>query len=247
MLVRGFVDAVMMRVQLALAFHGLGYLPPHDYWCLLTSLPLRFATTAETIPASVPYLHAPPALLEHWRTRLPDDGSKVGLGWASDPRPDQLDSHAIDRRRSLHASAFLPLLPIPGVTFVSLQKGDTTRPQIAELPPALRPFDLMGEVRDFADTAAIINSLDLAIAADTSVAHLAGGLGRPVWILSRFDGRWRWLRDRDDSPWYPTARLFRQTQPGHWDDVIQRIAQALQAAAAAQATTLVAPGTAHAI
>ncbi|SIT47108.1 TPR repeat-containing protein (fragment) [Paraburkholderia ribeironis] len=152
----------------------------------------------------------------------------VFLVWAGDPRPGQAGANVIDSRRSLRASAYLPLLRVPGIIFVSLQMGDTSRPEINELPPELQPLDLMGQVQDFADTAAIIECLDLVITVDTSVAHLAGALGKPVWILSRFDGCWRWLHNRDDSPWYPTARLFRQTQPGDWDDVIGRVTRALQ-------------------
>ncbi len=116
-----------------------------------------------------------------------------------------------------------PLLEKPGFSFVSLQKGAPAA-QIGDL--AL--FDAMDEVEDFADTAALCANLDLVISVDTSVAHLAGALGTPVWILSRHDGCWRWLLDRDDSPWYPTARLFRQTTPGDWDEVVARVAEALK-------------------
>jgi len=112
---------------------------------------------------------------------------------------------------------------LPGFSFVSVQKGGPAA-QIGDLPV----FDAMDEVGDFADTAALCAALDLVISVDTSVAHLAGALGRPVWILSRHDGCWRWLRDRDDSPWYPTARLFRQTKPGDWDGVVARVAEALE-------------------
>jgi ADP-heptose:LPS heptosyltransferase len=120
------------------------------------------------------------------------------------------------------------VLQAPDVTFVSLQLGETTRPQLDAIPAALRPFDPMNGVADFADTAAIIRCLDLVIAVDTSTAHLAGALNRPVWILSRFDACWRWLRDRDDTPWYPSARLFRQSRAGDWDDVMLRVSDALK-------------------
>ncbi|WP_322085246.1 glycosyltransferase family 9 protein [Burkholderia sp. BCC1999] len=194
----------------------------------IMSLPLRCGTTLDTIPAVVPYLHVPAPLVEHWRSSIPEGGLKVGLVWAGDPRPDQAQAHATDRRRSLPASAYLPLLQMPGVSFVSLQKGETTRRQIDTIPSSLRPVDPMEHVRDFADTAAIIAHLDLVITVDTSVAHVAGALGKPVWILSRFDGCWRWLADRDDSPWYPQARLFRQSEPGQWSDVVERVAGALE-------------------
>ncbi|WP_321876440.1 tetratricopeptide repeat protein [Paraburkholderia bannensis] len=202
----------------------------HDYWCFTMSLPLRFGTTVATIPANVPYLRATQKDVERWKARLPAGGLTVGLVWAGDPRPDHADSRvsAADRRRSMTASAYLPLLNVPGIAFVSLQKGATTQAQIDDLPPALRPLDLMNDVRDFADTAAIIENLDLVITVDTSIAHLAGALGKTVWMLSRFDGCWRWLRERDDTLWYPQARLFRQTRPGDWDEVIARVALELR-------------------
>ncbi|MFP3556549.1 tetratricopeptide repeat protein [Paraburkholderia sp. SIMBA_049] len=203
-------------------------IPAHDYWCFMMSLPWRFNTTVDTIPADVPYLHAPADRLLTWRERLPSEGFKVGLVWAGNPRPDMPGANAVDRRRSLDARAFLPLLEVPGLKFVSLQLGDATRPQLDSIPHEIRPLDLMGDVRDFADTAAIIECLDLVISVDTSTAHVAGALNKPVWILSRYDACWRWLRERDDSPWYPSVRLFRQTTPGDWGDVIERVAIALK-------------------
>ncbi|MCO4877577.1 tetratricopeptide repeat-containing glycosyltransferase family protein [Paraburkholderia caribensis] len=202
-------------------------IPAHDTWCFMLSLPMLFGTTVDTIPTPMPYLRAPAALAQHWRSRLPEGGFKVGLVWAGDPRPHDPSSNAIDQRRSLTALSYLPLLRVPGVTFVSLQKGAATRPQIDDLPAAFRPFDPMDDVQDFADTAGIVENLDLVITVDTSMAHLAGALNTPVWILSRYDACWRWFRDRDDSPWYPTARLFRQTSPGDWDSVVERVAQTL--------------------
>jgi len=209
---------------------GKSTIPGHDFWCLMLSLPMHAGTTLETIPGRTPYLRAPAHLTREWRARLPAGGFKVGLVWAGDPRAHDRGAHAIDQRRSLPARAYLPLLRVAqstDVRFVSLQKGAASQPQIDDLPADLRPFDPMGDVRDFADTAAIVESLDLVIAVDTSVAHLAGALDKPVWILSRHDGCWRWLRDRDDSPWYPRARLFRQTEPGDWATVIDRVARAL--------------------
>ncbi len=205
-------------------------IPGHDYWSLMLSLPIHCGTTVETIPARTPYLRAPANLTRAWRARLPEHGFKVGLVWSGDPRTHDRGSNAIDKRRSVQAQAFLPLLELAdaaNVTFVSLQKGPASQPQIEALPQHLRPFDLMHDVRDFADTAAIIECLDLVISVDTSVAHLAGALNKPVWIFSRHDGCWRWLRERDDTPWYPAARLFRQTVPGNWADVIDRVGRAL--------------------
>jgi ADP-heptose:LPS heptosyltransferase len=118
------------------------------------------------------------------------------------------------------------------VTFVSLQLGEATRPQIAGLPAELRPCDPMDGVRDFADTAAIVANLDLVITVDTSMAHLAGALGKPVWVLSRYAACWRWFKDRDDSPWYPTARIFRQTKRDAWGDVLRQVGHSLAALAA---------------
>ncbi|WP_242681720.1 tetratricopeptide repeat protein, partial [Paraburkholderia hospita] len=201
--------------------------PPHDYWCLTMSLPHRMGTTLDSIPSSVPYLSVPPDCQSRWKGRLPE-GPKVGLVWAGDPRPNQPSANEVDGRRSLDARAYLPLLRVPGITFISLQKGTTTQPQIDTLPPELRPFDPMHEVQDFADTAAIIKQLDLVITVDTSIAHLAGALNKPTWILSRYDGCWRWLHDRDDTPWYPRTRLFHQTQPGDWEEVIERVRIALE-------------------
>ncbi|MFX1766305.1 tetratricopeptide repeat-containing glycosyltransferase family protein [Paraburkholderia sp. A1RI-2L] len=209
---------------------GKTTIPGHDYWCLMLSLPMHCGTTMETIPARTPYLHASADLTRAWRARLPAHGFKVGLVWSGDPRTHDRGSNAIDKRRSVPAQAFLPLLELAGatdVTFVSLQKGADSQSQIEDLPRPLRPFDPMHEVRDFADTAAIVECLDLVISVDTSVAHLAGALDKPVWILSRHDGCWRWLRDRDDSPWYPCARLFRQTEPGNWAGVIDCVGRAL--------------------
>jgi hypothetical protein len=122
---------------------------------------------------------------------------------------------------------FAPLAQVPGVVFVSLQKGEPAE-QALTPPAGLHLLDWTADLQEFADTAALIECLDLVISVDTSVAHLAGALGKPVWLLNRFDNCWRWLRDRTDSPWYPTMRLFRQSQPGDWDTVIQQMALALE-------------------
>ncbi|MBN3818032.1 tetratricopeptide repeat protein [Paraburkholderia sp. Se-20369] len=206
----------------------------YDYWCMSMSLPFRFGTTLDTIPASLPYVGIPENCRRRWkqrlRQRLPSGQPRVGLVWAGSPRPTDAVLNATDRRRSIHLGALLPILQIPGITFVSLQKGDDARSQLHALPPELRPVDLMNEVEDFVDTGAIIQNLDLVVTVDTSVAHLTGALNIPVWILSRYDGCWRWLLDRDDSPWYPgVVRLFRQERIGDWDAVVARIAAELRA------------------
>jgi hypothetical protein len=203
-----------------------------DYHCPLMSLPLAVGTTLETIPARTPYLSAAPARTAAWSTRLTAvTGLKVGLVWAGDPRPHDPASSAIDRRRSIALERLAPLLAEPGVSFFSLQKGSPAG-QLADIPAELRPLACMDEAGDFADTAALISNLDLVITVDTAVAHLAGALGKPVWILSRFAGCWRWLLERDDSPWYPTARLFRQAEPGDWGPVIAKVATRLAEVAA---------------
>jgi Flp pilus assembly protein TadD len=202
-------------------------LPPFDRHCPLLSLPLACGTRLDTIPSNGPYLAADPAAREAWRQRLAADGPelKVGLVWSGNPRADMPELAAIDRRRSIAVDLLAPLATCPGVRFYSLQKqGDPA-------PPGLGLVDAMAEMRDFADTAALVANLDLVISVDTAVAHLAGALGRPVWLLNRFDNCWRWLAGRDDSPWYPTLRLFRQSRPGDWTDVIARVGQALAARA----------------
>ncbi|MDA8231380.1 MAG: tetratricopeptide repeat protein [Magnetospirillum sp.] len=192
----------------------------------LMSLPHAFGTDLDTIPANIPYLFAEPAATKAWGERLAAlPGLKAGLVWAG--RSQAADAYRFDRRRSLRLEQFAPLAEIDGITFVSLQTGDAA--EQATAPPAgLRLVDWMDEVTDFADTAALVANLDLVISVDTSVVHLAGALGKPVWILSRFDGCWRWLENRDDSPWYPTARLFRQPAPGQWEPALLTVADALR-------------------
>ncbi|MDR3515504.1 MAG: tetratricopeptide repeat-containing glycosyltransferase family protein [Azospirillaceae bacterium] len=201
--------------------------PPFDRHRALMSLPLLFGTDLADIPATVPYLRADATAVTAWRARLASlPGRKVGLVWAGDPRPHNPHAHLIDSRRSLHLDQFAPLAVVPGVTWVSLQKGAAAAQARAASVP-LPVLDWMDEIGDFADTAALVTALDLVITADTAVAHLAGALGKPVWILSRFDGCWRWLQDRDDTPWYPTARLFRQQRAGDWTSVLNRVRDAL--------------------
>jgi tetratricopeptide (TPR) repeat protein len=197
-------------------------LPDFDTHCPLLSLPHVFATRTDTIPAGGPYLRANPAEVANWRMKLPaSDGSlRVGLVWAGSAHVDDAGAHLIDQRRSLKFTDFAPLLDLPNVHFVSLQKHEAER---ITNPMENRVLDLMSAVTDFADTAALVANLDLVISVDTSVAHLAGGLGKPVWLLSRFDGCWRWLQNREDSPWYSNMRIYRQTCPHEWGPVVQRI------------------------
>lgn len=202
--------------------------PPFDFHCPMLSLPLAHATSLETIPAQVPYLHADPAATDQWRNRLSGlPGFHVGLCWAGQSRDHLPAANEIDRRRSISLALYGPLASIPGVRFVSLQKGQPAT-QTATPPPGMTIHDWTRDLTDFAETAALIAALDLVISVDTSVAHLAGALGKPVWILNRFDMCWRWLTGRTDLPWYPTARLFNQPQPGGWDRVMAEVETALR-------------------
>ncbi len=191
-------------------------IPAHDLHCSVMSLPRLFRTSLETIPNCVPYLHADPALVPAWRDRLGGHpGRKIGLAWQGNP------DYLYDLIRSVPPACLAGLDGARDATFVSLQ---VPRPAA---PPPLPMLDLTAGLADLADTAALIGALDLVISVDTSVAHLAGALGRPVWLLNRFNTDWRWLRDRDDSPWYPTMRIFRQAAPGDWDGVIRAVRAAL--------------------
>jgi tetratricopeptide (TPR) repeat protein len=210
-------------------------LPAFDCHCPLMSLPLACKTTLATIPARVPYLQADAAARAAWLRRLEDGRLRVGLVWAGDPRPHLPAAAVIDRRRSLPLSVLAPLGTVAGVRLISLQKGSAAA---EPRPPGLDLFDPTAELGDFADTAALVAALDLVISADTAVAHLAGALGRPVWLLSRFDGCWRWLLERDDSPWYPTLRLFRQASPGDWSGVVAALTAALRERAASNLALL---------
>jgi FkbM family methyltransferase len=195
--------------------------PPFDTHLALLSLPLRTGTTLESIPADIPYLAPPPELAERWSARLaPLPGKKVGLVWSGS------DIYSAQKTRSVSLKQLAPLFAVGGINWVSLQKGSGAG-QIAGEGLTDRIADLMDEAEDFADTAAIIARLDLVISVDTAVLHLAGALGKPAWMLNRFDTDWRWLVGREDSPWYPTIRIFRQTALGDWDSVISRMAQAL--------------------
>lgn len=201
-------------------FHQADQIPHFHTHTPLLSLPKIFGTTLENIPCDVPYIHSDSSLVGTWLKRLQDvKGLRVGLVWSGSP------SHGNDRNRSLSLSALAPLAAIPGVSFVSVQKGPAAS-QVADSPfPILHLGD---EIQDFADTAAILANLDLLITVDTSVAHLGGAMCIPTWILLPFVPDWRWLLDREDSPWYPTVRLFRQKTMGNWQEVIGRVTEALR-------------------
>jgi Flp pilus assembly protein TadD len=201
-------------------------LPAYHGHAALMSVPRLFGTGLATIPGK-PYLAADPARAEQWRRRLAGlPGLRVGLVWAGGLRPDRPWALAVDRRRSTSLAQMAPLAAVPGVSFLSLQK-DQPAAQAAHPPPGLVLHDFTAELKDFTDTAALIEALDLVISVDTAVAHLAGALGRRVWLLNRFDTCWRWLLDRNDSPWYPSLRQFRQPRPGDWASVMDEVRSAL--------------------
>lgn len=191
-----------------------------DCYIPLLTLPGIFNTTLETIPAGIPYVHADPDIEACWRRRLNGTDLTIGLVWAGNP------GHKDDRNRSCPLNLFEPLSRIPGVKLYGLQKngGGQSKEKLRSLGIA----SLGEELTDFSVTAGIIANLDLIISVDTAVAHLAGAMGKPVWILLPFVPDWRWLMEGDDTPWYPTARLFRQEKPLDWSGVFQRVCHALR-------------------
>jgi Flp pilus assembly protein TadD len=211
-----YIDQVVNEVAVTLKFD----------WCApLMSLPRIFSTTLESIPCDVPYIFAPAPLCRQWRERLAGlNGFKVGIAWQGKP------TYQSDRTRSLPLAHFAPLAQVPGVRLLSLQKNVGTE-QVAQLGGRFPLVDFAAELDEaagpFMDTAAVMMNLDLVVTSDTSIAHLAGALGVPVWVALPFVPDWRWLLARSDSPWYPTMRLFRQPQPGDWTGVFAAIAQAL--------------------
>ncbi|HVA46445.1 MAG TPA: tetratricopeptide repeat protein [Pirellulales bacterium] len=214
-------------------------LPEHDVQAALMSLPALLRTTAGDVPAEAPYLSADPKLVEKWRQRfalvaptptpnpqLPTLPFLIGIAWQGNP------AWTGDRYRSLPLAEFQPLADLPGVRLVNLQKG----PGAEQLVGVANHFPVIdfgvqvdGAAGPFMDTAAILQHLDLVITSDTSIAHLAGAMGRPVWVVLPFAADWRWMTDRSDSPWYPTMRLFRQPRPGDWKTVFGKVTRALSA------------------
>jgi len=203
----------------------IGYDEPEvsefDFHVPLLSLPRIFCANLNSIPGTVPYVSADELEVENWRRRLDSTQFNVGLAWAGNP--DQAEN----RHRSCPLTALAPLGRIEGATFYSLQKGDGAD-QLENPPEGLRLIDYTEELGDLADTAALMKALDLVITIDTAPAHLAGALAKPVWTMLWFAHCWRYLQDREDSPWYPTMRLFRQPRIGDWDSVVSRVAEALK-------------------
>ncbi|UCE47415.1 MAG: tetratricopeptide repeat protein, partial [Phycisphaerales bacterium] len=192
-----------------------------DLHISLMDLPAVFETTLKTIPAEVPYVHPDPEKVKIWRNRLGDDGFKVGMVWAGSPR------HGNDHNRSCSLDMFAQLANIDGVRSYSLQKGPA-----AAQTKGFQIESLSNDLHDFSDTAAVMENLDLVISVDTAAAHLAGAMARPTWILLPFAPDWRWMLNRTNSPWYPTARLFRQQKWGDWDSVLGRVAKEVRSLAA---------------
>jgi hypothetical protein len=191
------------------------------------SLPLAFKTSLENIPSAHPYLQANLNLVNHWQERMGNDSTfKIGLVWSGGVREDQPILWDINQRRNIDLDHF-KVLSLPGATFYSLQKGKEAQNELKNLQntnwtgPEI--IDWTDELNNFAQTAALIENLDLVISVDTAVAHLAAALGKPVWILNRLDGCWRWLNGQTNSPWYPSVRLFNQTQTGQWNEVMNEV------------------------
>lgn len=196
----------------------------YDFWTPMMSVPYRLADIVPGVPAEIPYLSVSAARVGAWPARVHELAGarrKVGVVWAGSP------TFANDRFRSMPLAALAALdalVEVSDIAWFSLQKGPA-RAQLTHA--ALKLHDLTDHIQDFADTAALIEQLDLVIAVDTSVAHLAGALGKPVWVLLPANYDWRWMLDRDDSPWYPTMRLFKQTTLGDWEPVVRRVKEAL--------------------
>jgi len=198
--------------------------PPFDAVLGLLSLPRIFGTRMGTIPAQVPYIMPGQAAREKAQGLFAPLASlrKIGIVWAGNPK------HSEDRRRSIPFGKFLELLAVPGTALISLQKGPRVE-EAAESGVAGLISDMQRRMETLEDTAALVSQLDLVITCDTAVAHLAGAMGKPVWILLSHTADWRWLTKREDSPWYPSARLFRQSIPGDWDEVFARVVASLKA------------------
>jgi tetratricopeptide (TPR) repeat protein len=196
---------------------------PFDYHIPLLSLPSVFATIEASIPREVPYLRSPAEISQKWRDRVSEHPAalRIGICWAGNPH------HINDRNRSCRLSILSPLAKIEGSVFYSLQKGEAST-QSKHPIPGMKILDFTDELRDFAETAGLIENLDLVVTVDTAVAHLAGALGCPVWMLTPFDPDWRWLLMRSDSPWYPTMRLFRQSSRRNWAGLSKALAEAAE-------------------
>jgi tetratricopeptide (TPR) repeat protein len=227
---RVVLDVPRPLVRLCSSLAGVAHIiatgdlsPPFDLHCPLLSLPHAFGTTVETVPSNIPYLIPEASLVSGWRQRTGSSGFKIGICWQGNPQNSDIG-------RSIPLRCYRPIAAIPGVRLISIQKLHGLE-QLSTLPSGMTVetlgTELDGGPDAFVDTAAVIASLDLIITCDTSIAHLAGALGRPVWVALKQVPDWRWMLHREDSPWYPTARLFRQHQGGEWDEVFERMAAEL--------------------
>lgn len=217
-----------------------GRIPAFDVHCPLMSLPFALGTVVDTIPNQIPYLYTDPSKSDYWKDKIASvKGLKVGIVWASgyQRNPDDLDGSNAGRnislsRRNIDLAKMLTL-GVPGVSFISLQKGKSAEASLQKLKKesdiSFEVSDFVNELNDFADTAALIDALDLVITVDTAVAHLSAALGKETWILNRFDSCWRWIpHGKFDSPWYPSAKVYHQPQPNDWDSVLDQVRSDLQ-------------------
>jgi tetratricopeptide (TPR) repeat protein len=207
--------------------------PAFDYHCPMLSLPLAFKTDLDNIPLSRGYLRADPLKSEAWGKRLgAKERLRVGVVWSGGVRPDRPELWAAHKRRNVELVAFAKALAHLEVDFYSLQKGEPAESEIRGQELAYWPkgnfYNYADELKDFSDTAALIDNLDLVIAVDTSTAHLAAAMGKPTWILNRYDTCWRWMLNRNDSPWYDSVTLYRQDDSRQWESILEKMAVALQ-------------------
>jgi Tfp pilus assembly protein PilF len=226
--VEGVVDVISTTASL----------PYFDYHCPFFSLPRAFGTTVATIPGNS-YLRADAALVARWSLLLPRQCLRVGLVWAGQARPWLPGFTGLNRRRSIPLQTLGSLATTPSLTFVSLQTGPAAVQALCP-PHGMTLVNVMDQVTDFADTAAIVANLDVIVSVDTAVVHLAGGMGKPVMMLDRYDNCWRWLSGRSDSPWYPNLKIFRQHHPNDWAGPVAQVAATLRNLAASRVT----PGSA---
>jgi hypothetical protein len=219
------LPVVAQQQSVGLVFDRWEQLPDFAVYCPLSGLPRLAGTRLETIPAPVPYLHAEPVKSAMWAERLnallPRGYRRIGIVWAGRP------THNADHNRSMALATLAPLSRLQQIVLVSLQKGPA-QAQIGGYWGRAPLINLGPDIRDYADTMAILEGLDLLVTVDTSVGHLAGAMGKPAWIMLPFAPDWRWLLDRSDSPWYPSVRLFRQKKPHNWDAVVADIVAELE-------------------
>ncbi|MCX2560174.1 tetratricopeptide repeat protein [Acetobacter farinalis] len=229
------LEQICRRVEGAGTVQVGGDVPPYDWHCPFISLPRVFAATADAMGAPVPYLKAGPEKVRAFARLLPDNHKlNVGLIWGGAPRPNLIGPHMVDRRRSMSLQTLEPLGSIPGINLISMQKGPYAE-QMLDPPRNMTLYDPTDELHTMDDTASLMMSLDVIVSVDTSSVHLAGGLGKAVLLMDRYDNCWRWQHGREDSPWYPTLRIIRQTTPRKWEDVVGKVADRLRTMAAYRA------------